>query len=125
MSEKHIEVAFIRGPLSNAPHLRAAHDAKMDYADRMIDELEGIVRPATPAPPASFTFAAIRAMTGIADNRTWNKYAREVKVKPAKRGERNKKFSAAEVRNVLVHIIDSASESALREKCREALSHLQ
>jgi hypothetical protein len=70
-----------------------------------------------------FTVAALRDMTGLGNN-ALNRYAKAAKVTPPRRGERNFKYSLADVRAILDSIIVSTAEDKLRDRCKSALRNL-
>lgn len=73
---------------------------------------------------SEFTVAALRDMTGLG-NTALNNYAKLGGVATARRGQRNYRYSKADVRTILQKIIDTTSEDALRSKCCEALANLR
>jgi len=73
------------------------------------------------APAKTYTVAALREMTGLS-NTTLNQYAKQAKVTTPRRGQRNFRYSAADARAILSHIIEQTSEDALRARCQAALA---
>lgn len=74
-------------------------------------------------PDGGYTVAALREMTGL-ENTTLNRYAKMAKVTTPRRGERNFKYTLADVRAILETIIASTAEDKLRDKCRTSLRNL-
>jgi len=70
-----------------------------------------------------FTVAALRELTGLG-NTTLNKYARLAGVRTPRRGQRNFRYSAADVRKILAAIIANSGEAAVRSRCRAALREI-
>lgn len=87
---------------------------------------EGLVVPdKTPAAPSAptYTVAALRDMTGL-ENKALNRYAKMAGVRTPRRGERNFKYTLAEVRAIAKTIIASTAEDKLRDRCKSALRNL-
>ncbi len=74
------------------------------------------------AEPA-YTVAALREMTGL-ENTALNRYAKLAGVRTPQRGERNYRYTAADVRAILEAILANASEDQLRTRCKAALQGL-
>ncbi len=71
----------------------------------------------------SFTVASLREMTGL-ENTALNRYAKAAKVNTPRRGERNFRYTATDVRTILKTIIAKTSETKLLGKCQAALREL-
>lgn len=87
---------------------------------------EGLVVPdKTPAAPNAPTYsvAALRDMTGLGNN-ALNRYAKTANVTTPRRGERDFKYTLADVRAILESIIASTAEDKLRDRCKSALRNL-
>jgi len=87
---------------------------------------EGLVVPdKTPAAPSAptYTVAALRDMTGL-ENTALNRHAKAAKVMTPRRGERNVKYTLADVRAILQALIASTAEDTLRDRCKSALRNL-
>ncbi|HPM22942.1 MAG TPA: hypothetical protein PLP66_03495 [Phycisphaerae bacterium] len=87
---------------------------------------EGLVVPdKTPAAPSAptYTVAALRDMTGLG-NSALNRYAKTANVTTPSRGERDFKYTLADVRAILQTIIASTAEDTLRNRCKSALRNL-
>jgi len=72
---------------------------------------------------SGFTVASLRQMTGL-ENTALNKYAKKAGVKTPGRGQKNHKYSSADVRAILEVILENATEKKVLTKCREALRDL-
>ena len=72
----------------------------------------------------SYTVAALRDMTGLA-NKALNAYAKRAGVRTPRRGERNFRYAAGEVRTILETIIAATSECTVRDRCRTELRNLR
>ncbi|MEP0846416.1 MAG: hypothetical protein HRF50_06285 [Phycisphaerae bacterium] len=87
---------------------------------------EGLVvedkAPSVPKTP-TYTVAALRDMTGL-ENTALNRYAKRAKVKTPARGERDFKYTLADVRAILQTIIAHTAEDKLRDRCKTALRNL-
>lgn len=87
---------------------------------------EGLVvpdkAPAAPKTP-TYTVAALRDMTGLGNN-ALNRYAKAANVTTPRRGERDFKYTLADVRAILQTIIASTAEDKLRDRCKSALRNL-
>lgn len=71
----------------------------------------------------AFTIAALRELTGL-KNAALNKYAKLAEVKTPRRGQRDFRYGAADVRAILNAIISNTSERAVLSQCRNALRSL-
>lgn len=71
----------------------------------------------------TYTVAELRNLTGLA-NTALNRYAKTAKVKTPQRGQRNFRYTAADVQTILETIIARKAEERLREKCIAALQDL-
>ncbi|RMF85052.1 MAG: hypothetical protein D6744_02045 [Planctomycetota bacterium] len=102
------------------PVLKSAFEAMANAA------AEGRTAPGK-APAVSeaptYTVAALRDMTGLGNN-ALNRYAKTANVTTPRRGERNFKYTLADVRAILETIIASTAEDALRDKCKASLRNL-
>lgn len=70
-----------------------------------------------------YTVAALRDMTGLGNN-ALNRYAKTANVTTPQRGERDFKYTLADVRAILQTIIASTAEDKLRDRCKTALRNL-
>lgn len=70
-----------------------------------------------------FTVAALRDMTGLGNN-ALNRYAKTANVTTPRRGERDFRYTLADVRAILQTIIASTAEDKLRDQCKSALRNL-
>lgn len=73
---------------------------------------------------SSFTVAALGKMTRLG-NQTLNKYAKQAGVTTPRRGQRNFRYSGADVRKILETIIATTNEERLRKGCQAALNNLE
>lgn len=71
----------------------------------------------------AYAVGALRDLIGLS-NTTLNQYAKAAGVNTPRRGQRNFRYSTADVRAILQYIIDTTSESALRKRCRATLETL-
>lgn len=74
-------------------------------------------------PARMFTVAALRGLTGL-KNTALNKYAKLAGVATPRRGERNFRYSADDVRRILNAIVTHSSEEALAARGRAALREI-
>lgn len=77
-----------------------------------------------PKAPADYPLAALRELTGLS-NATLNKYAKTAGFRTPRRGERNFRYTADQIQAILLEIIQTTSESSLRDRCQVALKSLQ
>ncbi|MGD8453217.1 MAG: hypothetical protein PVJ57_15470 [Phycisphaerae bacterium] len=77
----------------------------------------------TAAGRRAYTVAALRDMTGLGNN-ALNRYAKTANVTTPRRGERDFKYTLADVRAILGTIIASTAEDGLRNRCKTALLNL-
>jgi hypothetical protein len=79
--------------------------------------------PTSTKPPKTCTPADVLNMTGVSAT-TLNEYAKRAKVKTPGRGQRNYRYSADDVRAILQAIIDKTSDSAMKQRCLNAIAKL-
>lgn len=77
-------------------------------------------RPATRA----YTVAALREMTSLG-NTTLNEYAKKAGVTTPRRGQRNFRYTEADVRRILTTIIELTAERRILARCQAALARLE
>lgn len=74
--------------------------------------------------PKIHTIAALREMTNLS-NATLNKYAKRANVETPRRGQRNFRYSTADVRTILQEIIGRTAESSVLGASKKALANLK
>lgn len=74
--------------------------------------------------PKIHTTAALREMTGLS-SATLNRYAKRADVETPRRGQRNFRYSTADVCTILKRIIDNTAETSVLGAAKAALANLQ